>query len=269
MLPASARDPRRRAPAHHEAERGTRLVGPSLLPTYEFGEADGAVFMAMPLVVGCTLAEIVSQRRASREGTRPGPRTGWPSPTTGRTPARSSRVARPSGPGGGRAHAGRVVHRDIKPGNILVRRDHAEGAFLCDFGLAPSSTWPRPGQLRDGAGSPLYMAPERLLKRQADEVRGDVYALGITLSEALTLAPPVEVPNDLPRTCWASFLAAASPRRPSASGRRSPTPGIGDLPRHLAQPDRRHPTADHFADDLERVLIDSGGRARGTLTKGR
>ena len=214
--PASARDPRRRAQLRHEAERGTRLVGPSLLTTYEFGEADGAVFMAMPLVVGCTLAEVLAQRRAYRDG-RSAHGAHRLAVADDRSYARDvvallARVARAAAG----AHAGRVVHRDIKPGNILVRRDHAEGVYLCDFGLARDLDVATPGQLRDGAGSPLYMAPERLLKRPADEVRGDVYALGVTLFEALTLAPPVEVPDDLPPPLWARSSPPPSPRRPSS-----------------------------------------------------
>ena len=102
------------------------------------------------------------------------------------------------------------------------------------------------------------MAPERLLKLPADEVRGDVYALGITLLEALTLSPPVEVPEDLPPSLWASFLAAASPRRPSSLWPAIPSPLESAILRSTSRdPGRRHPTAGHFADDLERYLSDA------------
>ena len=212
--------------------------------------------MAMPLVVGCTLAEILDQRRAlPRRAGAPRAAPAGRRRRAGRTPATSSallaRVARAAAG----AHDGRVVHRDIKPGNILVRRDHAEGVFLCDFGLARDLDVATPRQLRDGAGSPLYMAPERLLKQPADEVRGDVYALGVTLFEALTLAPPVDVPEDLPPSLWAAFLAAASPRRPSSLWPAIPAALESTILRATSRdPARRHPTAGHFADDLERFL---------------
>jgi serine/threonine-protein kinase len=258
VLPASACDPRRRAQLRHEAERGARMVGPSLLPTYEFGEADGAAFMAMPLVVGCTLAEVLSQRRGWRDGLAPlGAHRLAVAPERSYTRdvvALVARVARAAAD----AHRAQVVHRDIKPGNILVRRDHTAGVYLCDFGLARDLDVATPRQLCDGAGSPLYMAPERLLRRPADEVRGDVYALGATLFEALTLAPPVEVPDELPRSLWPGFLAAASPRRPSALWPAIPAGLESSILRALARdPARRYPTADHLADDLERFLADS------------
>ena len=268
MLPASARDPRRRAQLKHEAERGTRLVGPSLLPTYEFGEADGAVFMAMPLVVGCTLAEILNQRRAIREGrASPDPAHRLADADDGTytrdVVAMLARIARAAAG----AHDARVAHRDIKPGNVLVRRDHAEGVYLCDFGLARDLDVATPRQLRDGAGSPQYMAPERLLRQPADEVRGDVYALGITLSEALTLAPPVDVPEDMPAVLWASFLAAASPRRPSALWPTIPaaletTILRADLPRPLAaarRPRTTSPTTSNTSSPTR--ANESGGRS--------
>src|SRR5207248_2893692 len=73
-------------------------------------------------------------------------------------------------------HTAFVVHRDIKPANILLDRHRADGVFLCDFGLARDLDVATPEQLRDGAGTPLYMPPERLLRLRADEVRCDVYA---------------------------------------------------------------------------------------------
>jgi serine/threonine-protein kinase len=99
------------------------------------------------------------------------------------------------------------------------------------------------------------MAPERLRKQPADEVRCDVYALGVTLFEALTLAPPVEVPPELPRIMWAEYLATTAPQR---AGELCPA-----LPRDLEDvvhramsrdPEHRHPTAAHLADDLQAVL---------------
>jgi eukaryotic-like serine/threonine-protein kinase len=271
---ATAHDPRRRAQLRHEAERGTRMVDPALLPTYDFGEADGLLFLAMPLVVGCALGALLDQRRAFLAGkplpSDSHPLAGLPEPRYTRTVAvLIAWVARAVAA----AHAARVVHRDIKPMNILVRRDFAPdaafaphgdatigrgsgpGVFLCDFGLGRDLDIATPCQLRDGAGSPLYMAPERLLKRPADEFRCDVYALGVTLFESLTLTPPVEVPPELPSTQWAAYLSAIEPRRAGAV-RPDLSEAVEDVIHRAMHrdPARRHPTAAHFADDLEQAV---------------
>lgn len=259
VLPPSSGDPRRRAQLRHEAERGARLTGPSLLPTYEYGEADGAVYMAMPLVVGCTLAAVIAQRREVRSGRRVvnSHRLTYTSESAYviEVVGLLARVARAAAD----AHDGRVAHRDIKPGNILVGRSRADGVFLCDFGLARDLDVATPSQLRDGAGSPLYMAPERLMKRPADEIRSDVFSLGVTLFEALTLSPPIDMPNDMPSALWASYLATAEPRRPSDLRPGLPAALEATILRATArEPDRRHPSATEFAGELERFLGDIG-----------
>jgi serine/threonine protein kinase len=245
------RDPRRVAQLRREAERGRRLASPALLTSYEFGIAEGLPFMAMPLVVGCTLAQALDQRRAERAGCRS---NGWhrlarlPEPRyTQDVVGILVRVARAVAD----AHASQVVHRDIKPGNILLHSEHESGVFLCDFGLGRDLDVATPGQLMDGAGSPSYMAPERLLKRHADEVRCDVYALGVTLYESLTLALPFELPAQLRREDWPAYLSTAKPISPSE---RRPTPPALEavILRAIARdPERRYDSASDFADDLE------------------
>jgi eukaryotic-like serine/threonine-protein kinase len=257
VLPAAEvhRDPRRRAQLRREAERGVRLTGPSLLPILEYGEDAGTSFMAMPLVLGCTLADVISQRLDFGDGQHigAGHRLAFvPDAKYSREVAVvMTRVAHAAH----EAHRGLVVHRDIKPGNVLLRHDHASGVYLCDFGLARDLDVATPGQLRDGAGSPLYMAPERLLKRPADEVRCDVFALGVTLCEALTLRPPLEVPAGLPREHWAEYLATTVPHAPSKLRPTIP-PALEDIVLRATarDPARRYPTAAEFAHDLFKFL---------------
>jgi serine/threonine-protein kinase len=260
VLSATGSDPRRRAQLRHEAERGARLDSPALLPTYEFGESNGVVFMVMPLVVGCTLSTIIDQRREYLAGRRIVGVHRLAIATLGSyirdVAFLMAQVARAAGD----AHVARVVHRDIKPGNILVRDDHQAGVFLCDFGLGRDLDIATPTQLRDGAGSPLYMAPERLLRHDADEIRCDVYALGITLYEALVLAPPFDVPDDLPRSVWAPYLATAELRPPSAVWPAIPRGLESIILRATArEPARRHASAGQFACELERFLDDALG----------
>ena len=76
--------------------------------------------------------------------------------------------------------------------------------------------------MRDGAGTPMYMAPERLLRLTADEIKCDIYSMGVTLCEALTLKRPFQVPDDLPFPSLAPFLAMTEPLHPARSIRNCP-----------------------------------------------
>ena len=95
------------------------------------------------------------------------------------------------------------------------------------------------------------MAPERLLKEDADEVRCDVYALGVTLFEALTLAFPFNIPPSMPREDWPAFLASAEPARPSALRPMSTALEAVILRAIARDPNDRYPTAASLAEGLE------------------
>lgn len=253
VLPASmASDPRRRAQFRREAERGARLVGPALLPTYEFGAARGAAFMAMPFIDGCTLATVLVQRREFLTGED----ESWSHALVAAPDAEFRRavvrllaqVAR----GLASAHRAFVAHCDVKPANILLDRG-SDRVFLCDFGLGRDLDVVTTAQLRDGAGTLLYMAPERLLRCNTDEVRCDIYSLGVTLFEALTLIRPLEVPSMLSSPAWAAYLAEAEPPRPRAVRYDLPAALEAIILRAMERdPDSRYPSAAALADDLER-----------------
>ncbi len=106
------------------------------------------------------------------------------------------------------AHAAGLVHRDIKPGNLLLGRDGA--VKIADFGLAKPRD-PNLGLTRDGAvlGTPLYMAPEQAMGEPLDH-RADMYALGATFFHLLTGSPPFDAPNAV--AMIARHLTAPPPR---------------------------------------------------------
>jgi serine/threonine-protein kinase len=248
-----ARDPNRLAQFHREAEMGARLESPSLLPTYEFGSIDGLVFMTMPLVNGRTLSEAISQRGWCDIGGAPLEWNWWTLldeaayiRAMARVLARIARAVQV-------AHENRVAHRDIKAANILLDRDREDRVFLCDFGLSCELSSKSAPRARDSTGTPLYMAPEKLVGSVPDEVRCDVYSLGVTLFEAVTRVHPFSVPDDLPRSDWAAYLAVSTPPIPS-----SVNPKVsGALEAIIVKtmdrnPSRRYASALELAIDLER-----------------
>lgn len=151
----------------------------------------------------------------------------------------------------GEVHRHGLVHRDVKPSNILLRKDGRP--VLADFGLARDGDLPGGEAARGFAGTPVYAAPERLRGGDADiDARADVYSLGVTLYEALALAPPFG------GSTTAEVLRRIENGRLPALRQQAP-----HVPRDLetvlgkameADPRHRYPTADAFADDLERLL---------------
>ncbi|MGZ8379029.1 MAG: serine/threonine-protein kinase [Gemmatirosa sp.] len=148
------------------------LDHPRIIPILEPGEADGALFFTMPYVPGETL-----RVRLDR---------------TGPLPIREALViARDVTEALGHAHGRGVVHRDVKPANILL----ADGrAFLMDFGFAnaPSLTTPNAAarDARLAIGTPEYISPEQVTGRRAEDWRSDFFSLACVLQEMLTGAPP-------------------------------------------------------------------------------
>jgi serine/threonine protein kinase/pSer/pThr/pTyr-binding forkhead associated (FHA) protein len=142
-----------------EARLAAGLRDPRLVQIYDVGESDGEHFLSMELIDGGSLA-----RKLRRDGPMP-----WRDVV---------RLLRDIGFALKAAHAAQLVHRDVKPGNILLT---ASGqAKLTDLGLAATGSH---------AGTIAFMAPEQL-RREAVDARADIYALGCTAYAALTGSPP-------------------------------------------------------------------------------
>ncbi|MFO0952145.1 MAG: serine/threonine-protein kinase [Isosphaeraceae bacterium] len=148
------------------------------------------------------------------------------------------------------AHRRGVIHRDVKPANLMV--DRSGKVHVVDFGLAryvEDLTITQSGAL---VGTPMYMSPEQVTGRLELDDRTDVYSLGLVLYEMLTLRRPIEAP-----TREAILRQVVTKPRPPLRGK---NPAVStDLERviHRAvalDPDARYPTAQAFADDLSRVL---------------
>ncbi|MFP5336020.1 MAG: protein kinase domain-containing protein [Actinomycetes bacterium] len=151
-----------------EARHSAGLAHPNIALTYDYGEADGSAYLVMELVPGEPMSDLLA-----REGALP--------------PERALDLLAQAAAGLGAAHAVGVVHRDVKPGNLLVTPDGT--VKVTDFGIAraaDSAPLTATGQVM---GTAQYLAPEQAMGR-ASVPASDVYALGVVAYEALTGARP-------------------------------------------------------------------------------
>jgi serine/threonine protein kinase len=169
MAPELALDERFRERFAREAELAMSLEHPNVIPIHDAGEVEGRLFLAMRLVEGGTLRSLLRE-----EGTL----------AAARTIALVRQVANALDA----AHAKGLVHRDVKPSNVLL--DQNEHVYLADFGLTRrlDEQGGRLGEDRT-LGTPAYLAPEQIEGGPVDG-RADVYSLGCLLYECLTGEPP-------------------------------------------------------------------------------
>jgi serine/threonine protein kinase len=206
-----ARDDELHARFLREARLAARLAHPNVVRVYDVGEQDGRPFIAMEYVEGETLAELVSRR--------------GPLPPD-EVAALGIQICRALAA----AHAAGLVHRDVKPQNLLLRRDGQ--LKLGDFGIAFGLEGTRLTTAGTVLGTAAYLAPEQA---RGEEVTAaaDIYALGTVLYELLTGRPPrtpasladlaeateIVPPPDAPRALAAVVMRCldAEPRRRPAS----------------------------------------------------
>ena len=153
------------------------------------------------------------------------------------------------------AHASGIVHRDIKPSNLLL--DHAAVVWITDFGLAKGDD---EGLTHTGdiLGTLRYMAPCRF--RGEGDARADIYALGMTLYELLTLRPAY---NESDRLKLIEQIKNEEPPRPRAIDARIPRDLETIVLKAIEKDPRvRYPSAEAIAEDLRRFLADEPIRAR-------
>ncbi len=256
-------NPIRLAQFQREAARGAKLSGPSLLKIHETGEIDGHVFMAMPYIEGTSLKEIITDRRRFQEGEDPllsHPAISADEETYIRfvvlALAKATRAL-------AQVHENLVVHRDIKPANILLDKNRTEGVYLCDFGLGRELDVATSEQMRDGSGTPMFMAPERLLREPADEVKCDIYSMGVTLFEALTLKRPFQIPENTSWATMANYLATTNPLKPTEAKPGLPAELEAIVLRAMARDPRdRYESAYDLAEELTRFQAAWPARSR-------
>jgi serine/threonine-protein kinase len=157
-----------------EADLASRLSHPNTVHVFDYGVSDGLTWLVMELVLGVDLSRLIKL-----EGPLP-----WPRAIKIVTQVCSSLAE---------AHHLGIVHRDVKPGNIMVTRSR-EGediAKVLDFGLAKLREGPEQNEVTTRGtvlGTPHYMAPEQILGKPIDG-RADIYALGAVLYRLVTRQP--------------------------------------------------------------------------------
>ena len=257
-----------------EAQAAGRLKHTNIVAVYALGEADGLWYCAMELVDGPPLATVLDRLRRIGGKTADSPAPSGPPSTLSGAPAGTSdhyrRVARMFAEVADAletAHEAGVVHRDVKPSNLLL--DASGHLRLADFGLAlldgGAADLTRTGVV---LGTPLYMSPEQF-KGQPDAVgpATDVYSLGATLYEVLTLRPPHEAKETARLAAEVLTqdpppLRSIDPRIP----RDLETVCAKALEKELS---KRYATAAAFAEDLRSFAEGNAVRARRTGPLGR
>ena len=162
-------DEKRRDQLLREAESAASLVHPAIVKVHQIGETSGTPFLVMEFVDGGSLADRMKQGPLVAE--------------------EAVKIASTTSNAIAYAHGQGVVHRDIKPGNILL--DQAGNPFVCDFGLAKRLDAEQSMHTTDVVGTPAYMPPEQARGEAADK-RSDVYSLGATLYEMLSGRSPFQ-----------------------------------------------------------------------------
>ncbi|MBI3844934.1 MAG: protein kinase [Planctomycetes bacterium] len=255
LPPSLALSPRARERFRTEVHAIAKLHHPNIVSVFDLVEQSGVHAFAMEWVDGTSLAHIIeSFARAKRAATMNDLRSLLRAPAGSidapTWPVFVCRIGIAIARALAVVHKEGLLHRDVKPSNVLLRRDGTP--LLSDFGLvreADAETMSRSGEF---VGTPAYAAPEQLRGDRAVGPTVDVYGLGATLYHALTLRAPY------------SGRGTAEILRQVEAGSALPIRRFGrDLPRDLEtilakaidpDPKRRYATADEFADDLERLL---------------
>jgi streptogramin lyase/predicted Ser/Thr protein kinase len=238
-----------------ESRLAARLEHPSVVPIYDSREADGELLVIMKLVAGGDLRKLIDS-----EGPLP--------------PARAIDLLAQVADALDAAHAAGIVHRDVKPHNILVEGDRA---YLSDFGLAKAFDESGAAGTASVVGTAQYMSPEQWQGGKSGPA-ADVYALGCVLYEAITGIPPFqreedETPPEMPQGVDEAIRRAVA-KEPAA---RYASAGALIAAARGAEGSELRPTAVLSHDPSERTTVPNssqgwfgrmGGRATAWLVSG-
>jgi serine/threonine protein kinase len=224
-----------------EAHAAAGLNTPHVIPIHHYGEIDGRLYLDMRLIDGRDLQTALAA----------GPLE----------PTRAVRIIEQVALALHAAHKVGLVHRDVKPSNILL--DENDFAYLIDFGIARAADETRLTKSGNMIGTFQYIAPERLGTRAQEDARADIYSLACVLYECLTGSPPFG--EDTMARLIAAHLSTPPPR-PSRTQRNVP-PQVDDvIARGMAKdPDQRYATTVELADAARDAITVPIPRPRPTV----
>jgi serine/threonine protein kinase len=221
-----------RARFEREAQAIAQLEHPHIVSLYRYGEVSGLFYMAMQYIEGRTLKAALAEYR-EQGGTVP--------------PAEASRIIREVCSALDYAHSKGIIHRDVKPSNIML--DTAGHAYLTDFGLALLADTETKGET---FGSPHYIAPEQAISSKTAVPQSDLYAVGVILYEMFTGQLPFDGAGPLD---VAMKHLSDEPRPPHEIRPEIDLALEGVILMAMAKKPRKRPTnGAELADALDRVL---------------
>jgi eukaryotic-like serine/threonine-protein kinase len=245
LLPQFARDAGFVQRFRREAQAAARLNHPNIVGVYDSGADDSTPWIVMEFVEGRTLAEFLAG------GRKP-------------APMQAAEIAGRIAEALSAAHAQGVIHRDVKPGNVMVTRDGV--VKVMDFGIArmigTDATAPQTSAVM---GTASYLSPEQAQGGPVD-ARSDIYSLGVVLYELLTGRPPFTGESPV-AIAWKQVNE--NPVPPSSINREVPPALDAVVMKALSKnPANRYQTAQEMAQDLERVRKGEPVGATPLLTEG-
>ena len=230
LLPQFARDTSFVGRFRREAQAAARLNQPNIVGVFDTGADDDTQYIVMEFIEGRTLAEFLAT------GRRP-------------TPVQAAEIAQKICAAIAAAHAQGVIHRDIKPGNVMVTRDGT--VKVMDFGIARVLGPETAPQTSAVLGTASYLSPEQAQGGPVD-ARTDIYSLGAVLYELLTGRPPFM--GDTP-VAVAYKQVNETPALPSTLNADVPARLDAVVMKALSKnPANRYQTAEEFSADLSRVI---------------
>jgi eukaryotic-like serine/threonine-protein kinase len=230
-----------------EINIAAQLQSPHIVPLLDSGEADGLLFYVMPFLEGESL-----RGRLAHQGALP--------------PSEAMRLLRDIADGVAHAHRKGVVHRDLKPDNVMIAERHA---MVVDFGVAKAmqdaSAHHDLTSVGISLGTPAYMAPEQAAADPKVDHRADIYALGVLAYEMLGGRTPF---TGSPQSILAAHVTQAVP--PLSSVKPDVPPAIAQLVMRCLEkdPDKRFQTADDVVGAIEAIqtpmptVMGAGARPR-------